>query len=163
MRGLLFKPDMIQAIIEGRKTVTRRVIKPQPENGEFGLYWWKGDWSTFGGRRAGIIDYGKKGNDEPTWSLEEIASHSPYQVGETVYIKEAWAISNDSGHTITKREHEHIIKDLEIKEFCIGKISRIKIPKSVEFVSDLPMTASGKVQKNKLRERYWKGHETRVY
>ena len=40
MKGILFKPDMIQAIIEGRKTVTRRVIKPQPDAGlpEFERY-----------------------------------------------------------------------------------------------------------------------------
>ena len=31
MKGILFKPYMIQAIIEGRKTQTRRIIKPQPE------------------------------------------------------------------------------------------------------------------------------------
>ncbi len=28
MRGILFKPDMIKAIIEGKKTQTRRIIKP---------------------------------------------------------------------------------------------------------------------------------------
>jgi len=30
MRGILFKPDMIKAIREGRKTVTRRLLNPQP-------------------------------------------------------------------------------------------------------------------------------------
>lgn len=55
------------------------------------------------------------------------------------------------------------VNEEEIKQFCMGKISKIKIPKSVEFVSDLPMTPSGKVKKRKLREKYWKGHETRVY
>lgn len=40
----------------------------------------------------------------------------------------------------------------DIKDFCRGKISRHKIPKYVFFVDEYPMTASGKIQKYKLRE-----------
>jgi fatty-acyl-CoA synthase len=40
----------------------------------------------------------------------------------------------------------------EIQEYCRGKISRHKIPKHVIFVDDFPKTASGKIQKYKLRE-----------
>lgn len=42
----------------------------------------------------------------------------------------------------------------EIRAFCKGKISRHKIPKYVFFTDEYPMTASGKIQKFKLRERY---------
>ena len=40
----------------------------------------------------------------------------------------------------------------EFIEFCTGKIARHKIPRYWEFVEDYPMTASGKVQKYKLKE-----------
>lgn len=40
----------------------------------------------------------------------------------------------------------------EIKEFCRDQISRFKIPYYVQFVEAYPMTASGKIQKFKLRE-----------
>jgi len=40
----------------------------------------------------------------------------------------------------------------EVKEFCRGKIANYKIPKYVKFVESYPMTASGKIQKFKLRE-----------
>jgi fatty-acyl-CoA synthase len=40
----------------------------------------------------------------------------------------------------------------EIKEFCQGKIARYKIPKYVAFIESYPTTASGKIQKYKLRE-----------
>ena len=40
----------------------------------------------------------------------------------------------------------------EIKDFCIDKISRFKIPKYIQFLDEYPMTASGKIQKYRLRE-----------
>jgi len=40
----------------------------------------------------------------------------------------------------------------EVQEFCRGKIANYKIPKYVRFVESYPMTASGKIQKFKLRE-----------
>lgn len=40
----------------------------------------------------------------------------------------------------------------ELKAFCQGQLARFKIPKYLRFVSDFPMTASGKIQKFKLRE-----------
>ena len=39
-----------------------------------------------------------------------------------------------------------------IQEFCRGKIARYKIPKFIFFVNEFPMTASGKIQKYKLRD-----------
>lgn len=40
----------------------------------------------------------------------------------------------------------------DVIDFCRGKISRYKIPKYVTFLDTYPMTASGKIQKYKLRE-----------
>ncbi len=40
----------------------------------------------------------------------------------------------------------------EVKDYCTGKISKYKIPYYVEIVDEYPMTASGKIQKFKLRE-----------
>ncbi|BCG47754.1 acyl-CoA synthase [Citrifermentans bremense] len=42
--------------------------------------------------------------------------------------------------------------EAEVKEFCRGRIANYKIPKYVRFVDSYPMTASGKIQKFKLRE-----------
>lgn len=41
----------------------------------------------------------------------------------------------------------------EVKAYCDGKIARFKIPYYIQFVEDYPMTASGKIQKFKLREQ----------
>jgi fatty-acyl-CoA synthase len=40
----------------------------------------------------------------------------------------------------------------EVHDYCKGKIANFKIPRYVNFVDSYPMTASGKIQKFKLRE-----------
>ena len=40
----------------------------------------------------------------------------------------------------------------DIQDFCRGRIARHKIPRYIAFVTAYPMTASGKIQKFKLRE-----------
>lgn len=51
---------------------------------------------------------------------------------------------------------------LDIINFVRGKVANFKLPRSVEFTQSLPRTPSGKVQKGKLREKYWQGYERRV-
>jgi fatty-acyl-CoA synthase len=41
----------------------------------------------------------------------------------------------------------------EITSFCQGQIASFKIPKYIQFVSEFPQTASGKLQKYKLQQR----------
>jgi len=43
-----------------------------------------------------------------------------------------------------------------------GQIARYKVPDYVEFIAELPKTATGKIQKFQLREREWKGRDTRI-
>ena len=48
-----------------------------------------------------------------------------------------------------------------IIRFCKDHMARFKAPKFVEF-GDLPKTATGKIQKFKLREQEWSGYERKV-
>ncbi|MGO9974497.1 MAG: AMP-binding enzyme, partial [Solirubrobacteraceae bacterium] len=52
--------------------------------------------------------------------------------------------------------------EAELIEFVRGQIARFKAPKSVDFVSELPRTSTGKVQKYELREREWAGFHGRI-
>ncbi|MCX5848175.1 MAG: AMP-binding protein [Deltaproteobacteria bacterium] len=47
----------------------------------------------------------------------------------------------------------------EFTEYCKGKIARHKIPKYWEFVDGYPMTASGKIQKFKMKEVFEKKYK----
>ena len=44
------------------------------------------------------------------------------------------------------------LTDEDVKEYCRENIAHYKVPKYVDFVEEYPMTASGKIQKYKLRE-----------
>ena len=48
-------------------------------------------------------------------------------------------------------------------DHCRSKLSHFKCPTSVEIRSELPRTATGKLQKFKLREPYWAGLERQVH
>jgi fatty-acyl-CoA synthase len=52
------------------------------------------------------------------------------------------------------------IAEQELLEFCRGKLSHYKCPRSVEFVDSLPKTATGKILKKDLRKKYWHGRDT---
>ena len=45
------------------------------------------------------------------------------------------------------------VSEEELREYCTGQIARFKIPRYFQIVSEYPMTASGKIQKFKLREQ----------
>ena len=50
----------------------------------------------------------------------------------------------------------------EIREHCKTLIGAYKCPRSVEFITALPMSGAGKVLKRTLREPYWKGVQRQV-
>jgi acyl-CoA synthetase (AMP-forming)/AMP-acid ligase II len=51
----------------------------------------------------------------------------------------------------------------DIIEHCHASLAGFKCPKRVEFVESLPRTATGKLQKFKLREPYWAGQDRQVH
>jgi fatty-acyl-CoA synthase len=50
----------------------------------------------------------------------------------------------------------HFRSSEELIVWCASRLARFKVPKYVRFVTDFPMTASGKIQKYKLREEHQK-------
>jgi len=67
---ILFNTEMVQAILDGRKTVTRRMIKPQPIDGHFSF--------VYHSRNIHI------------WTGSETIK-PPYQPGDVLYVRETWA------------------------------------------------------------------------
>jgi fatty-acyl-CoA synthase len=47
----------------------------------------------------------------------------------------------------------HIVTEDEIRDFCRGQIATFKIPRHIRFVTEFPMTVTGKIQKFRMREQ----------
>jgi len=54
------------------------------------------------------------------------------------------------------------LTEQELIDYCKSKVARFKAPSSVEFRDELARTATGKLQKFKLRKPYWEGRERQV-
>jgi acyl-CoA synthetase (AMP-forming)/AMP-acid ligase II len=52
--------------------------------------------------------------------------------------------------------------EAELVAWCKEKAAGFKAPKAVEFRTELPRTATGKLQKFKLRAPYWQGYDRQV-
>ena len=47
-------------------------------------------------------------------------------------------------------------------EHCRINLAGYKVPRTIEFRDELPRTGTGKIQKRRLRDRYWEGIDRSV-
>jgi hypothetical protein len=93
MKPILFNTEMVKAILEGRKTVTRRVIKPQPKTDSTVTL-----FSTF---------------DYADISYDGVLTLSPYQPGDILYVRETWAkVKGESRYLYKADKVDFIYKEL---------------------------------------------------
>jgi benzoate-CoA ligase len=88
---------------------------------------------------------------------------SPFEVEATLIqhpaVLEAAVIGVPDAQGLTKTKAFVVLKpgaqalELELKEFVKGRLAPYKYPRLIEFVTELPKTATGKIQRFKLRER----------
>jgi acyl-CoA synthetase (AMP-forming)/AMP-acid ligase II len=52
--------------------------------------------------------------------------------------------------------------EAELIACCREQLARVKVPRSVDFVDDLPRLPTGKLQKGVLRAPYWEGRPSRL-
>ena len=62
---------------------------------------------------------------------------------------------------VVKSEGKEVTEQ-EVIGFLRSKIAGYKLPKSVDFLTEIPRNASGKILKYKLREPYWKGYSKQI-
>lgn len=81
-RPILFSGEMIRALLDGRKTQTRRVVKPQPPKDCYDAAYWKPDPRISGSADPGFYYWDSNG-------LQRILC--PFgQPGNLLWVRETW-------------------------------------------------------------------------
>jgi benzoate-CoA ligase len=88
---------------------------------------------------------------------------SPFEVEATLMqhpaVLECAVIGAEDAEGLTKAKAFVVVKagqattDTELKAFVKERLAPFKYPRTIEFVDDLPKTATGKIQRFRLRER----------
>ncbi|WP_422366380.1 hypothetical protein [Pelagibius sp.] len=89
VKPILFSGPMVRAILDGRKTQTRRVLKPQP----IAPWYWPGDDVD---PDAGWFDRWEEGREPCGAPTREVTPpiKLPYAPGDLLWVRETWAINN---------------------------------------------------------------------
>ena len=69
----------------------------------------------------------------------------------------------EQAHAVVVLQPDSSISDMDLLIYARENLAGYKVPKSVEFVDELPTNATGKVLKKILREPYWEDHEREVH
>ncbi len=99
MKPILFNTDMVRALLDGRKSVTRRVVKPQPvDKIAYVCMGYKcGTWSY---PSDDVWKYWGEGwrRDHPLPETETNRRWTPpYHTDDILYVRETWAIIGTDG------------------------------------------------------------------
>lgn len=54
------------------------------------------------------------------------------------------------------------VTEADVVAVCSANLASYKKPRSVEFVTELPKTGSGKIMRRRLRDRYWTAGDRKV-
>jgi fatty-acyl-CoA synthase len=109
------------------------------------------DYVRITGRIKELIIRG--GENVAPKEIEDLLRRHPKIADVYVYGLPDERLGEEVAAAIRLNANEAMTAD-EVRAFCEGKIARFKVPRRVRFVDSFPMTASGKVQKFRLREMH---------
>lgn len=87
-RGMIFNADMVRAILNGRKTQTRRIMNVQPESNQFGLL-----HITSSTKRSDIGKYHWAESNATGNHVRSKLFSCPFgAVGDRIWVRETWGV-----------------------------------------------------------------------
>jgi len=163
---------MGEVVVRGNQVMDRYLDRPEETAEAFGRrlpgYFHSGDLATVD--EHGMIAVKDRSKDLIISGGENISSievedaleaHPGIQKVAVVGIpSEEWG-ETPLAVVVRARGGEELTPE-DVIRFARSRLAGFKCPTAVDFVDDLPETATGKVQKHELRERYWGEREYRV-
>jgi fatty-acyl-CoA synthase len=139
MKGYYKNPEATASIMDGNGYLHSGDLGVKDENGNYRIT----------GRIKDLIIRG--GENISPREIEDYLFKMPQIKGVEVAGIPSPKYGEQVGAFITLKEGQTLTEE-EVQLFCRGQIARYKIPKYVFFVKEFPMTASGKIQKYRLRD-----------
>ena len=93
IKPILFNADMVRAILDGRKTVTRRVVKVPPYYPHFYKLHDNADGALSGTKNrlyAGFYNNERIFYIDSEKHVDAVYYQAPYQPGDILYVRETW-------------------------------------------------------------------------
>ena len=162
---------MGEIVVKGNQVMDRYLNKEEETHEAFNArlpgYFHTGDLATW--NEDGMISIQDRKKDIIISGGENVSS---IEVEDVLYdhpdVSKAAVIPtphDDWGELVTAlivRKPDSELTADDVEEFAREHLASYKIPRRVEFVDDLPETATGKVQKYQLRQDYWEDEERLV-
>jgi hypothetical protein len=86
-KPILFNTEMVRAILDGRKTMTRRVIKKIPNHMHCGKNIMDWDLSGVGELKEGVLEFSVQCDVDDFYTDYAVASYRP---GDILWVRETW-------------------------------------------------------------------------
>jgi fatty-acyl-CoA synthase len=118
-----------------------------------------GDYLVISDRKKDVIISG--GENVSSLEVEDCLYQHP-AVAEAAVIGVPHAKWGETVYALVVLRPGSQVTEAELIEHCRGLLAHFKCPTGVELRDVLPRTATGKLQKFKLREPFWQGFERKV-
>jgi long-chain acyl-CoA synthetase len=147
--GYLNKPEATREAYLDHEWGTVNDIVRLDEDGNFYIVDRKNDMIISGGINiypAEIENVLKKHNDVADLAVIGVPDDKWGESVKAVVVKKA-------GSTVTEDE---------LIDFCKKELAGFKLPKSIDFIDQIPRSFVGKSLKKELRKKYWEGRNTAI-
>ena len=80
------------------------------------------------------------------------------------YVECMWLMlqQDEPDDYVIATNETHSIREFLDLAFARANLAAFKVPRSVDFVTDLPRSEAGKIQRNKVRAPYWEGRARQI-
>lgn len=111
---ILFNTELVRAILDGRKTVTRRLVKPQPTYSPCDGFTWKG------------VAYGTDLPPTIKGAAYNFRYNAPYQPGDILWVQETWKIHDVLNEISMKFEYRADGNISELIDFIAERMAKFR-------------------------------------